>query len=103
MSNPAPSPVSAIASAGAAMREVDQDLNPFFDNVVRLLAFDIGHETNTACIVFLIGMVEALRFRKPGDNSTAGDLGWTHFVALFFGLKGEYRPLARTPGTLRTG
>src|SRR5580700_3000025 len=31
-----------IASAGAAMREVDQNLNPFFNNVVGFLTANVG-------------------------------------------------------------
>ena len=42
-----------IAAAGAAMRQVDEDLDALFDDVVRLLAFDIGDKTHAAGIVLV--------------------------------------------------
>ena len=44
-----------IAATCAAVSEVDEDLNPLFDDVVGLLAFDVGHKTNSAGIVLLAG------------------------------------------------
>ena len=46
-----------VAAAGAAMGEVHQNLDSLDDDVVRLAAFDIGHEANAAGIAFLAGIV----------------------------------------------
>ena len=49
-----------IAAAGAAMRQVDQDLQSLEDDVVRLLALDVDHETDAAGVVLVAGVVETL-------------------------------------------
>jgi hypothetical protein len=49
-----------IAAACAAMGEVDEDLQPFFDDIVRLLAFDIDDETDATGIVLVSRIVETL-------------------------------------------
>ncbi len=49
-----------IAAAGAAMGQVDEDLDAFGDNVVGFMAFDAGDETDTAGVMFVSGVVEAL-------------------------------------------
>ncbi len=49
-----------IAAAGAAMRQVDEDLKTFGDDVVRLHALDIDHETDAASIVLVLRIVETL-------------------------------------------
>ena len=49
-----------IAAAGAAMRQVDEDLNALFDDVVGFLALDVGHEADSAGIVLMAGVVESL-------------------------------------------
>ena len=49
-----------IAAAGAAMRQVDQDLNALDDDVVRFLALDVGDKANAAGIVLVARVVEAL-------------------------------------------
>ncbi len=54
-----------IAAAGAAMRQVDQNLNAFFDNVVRFDTLDIGDKAHAAGVVFIAGMVESLRLGEP--------------------------------------
>ena len=46
-----------IAAAGAAMRQVDQDLQPLRDDLVRLLALDVDHEANTAGVVLVARIV----------------------------------------------
>ena len=50
-----------IAAAGAAVRQVEEDLNPLQDDVVRLLAFDVHHEADTAGVVLQRGVIKALR------------------------------------------
>ncbi len=46
------------------MRQIDEDLNPFFDYVVGFLAFNIGHKTHTARIVLIARVVKTLRLRQ---------------------------------------
>ena len=53
-----------IAAAGAAVRQIDEDLNALFDNVVGLLALDVGHKADAAGIVLLVRVVESLRLRE---------------------------------------
>ena len=50
-----------IAAAGAAVGQVDEDLNALDDDVVRFLAFDVGNEADTAGVVFLARIVQPLR------------------------------------------
>ena len=52
---------SRIAAAGAAVRQVDQNLDALEDDVVRLLALDIGNEADAAGIVLVARVVQALR------------------------------------------
>ena len=52
-----------IAAAGAAVGQVDQNLNALDDDVVRFLALDVGDEADAAGIVFVARVVEALRWR----------------------------------------
>ena len=49
-----------IAAAGAAMREVDEDLNALGDDFVRRLAIDIDDETDTAGIALIMRDCTAL-------------------------------------------
>ena len=56
-----------IAAAGAAMGQVDQDLNAFEDDVVGFMAFDAGDEADPAGIVFMARVVETLGSgERPG-------------------------------------
>ena len=50
-----------IAAAGAAMRQVDQDLNALQDDVVRLLALDVGDKADAAGVVLVARVVQSLR------------------------------------------
>ena len=54
-----------IASAGAAVREVEQHLDSLAYDVVALDAADAGHESDPAGIVLLRRMVETLGGRGP--------------------------------------
>ena len=42
-----------IAAAGAAMRQVDENLQTLQNDVVRLLAFNVDNKTNAAGIVLM--------------------------------------------------
>ncbi len=52
-----------IAAAGAAVRQVDQDLDALDDDVVGLVAVDVGDEANAAGIVLVSRVVETLGWR----------------------------------------
>ena len=53
-----------IAAAGAAMRQVDEDLQSLGDDVVRLLALDVDDEADTAGVVLVLRIVETLLRRE---------------------------------------
>ncbi len=57
-----------IATASAAVREVDEDLQALGDDVVRLGALDINDEANTAGIVFVSWIVETLLNRESDHD-----------------------------------
>src|ERR1035441_2220836 len=46
-----------IASAGAAVRQVEQHLDSLLNNLVTLLAANVGHESDPAGVVLLCRMV----------------------------------------------
>ncbi len=50
-----------VAAAGAAVGQVDEDLDALDDDVVGFLAFDIGDKADTAGIMLVARVVEALR------------------------------------------
>ena len=52
-----------VAAATAAVVEVDADFQCALDDVVRLAAFHVDDEADTAIFVFVLGVVEALCFR----------------------------------------
>src|SRR5277367_1227785 len=64
--NQQPSAISrfGVAAAGAAMGEIDEDLNTAGNDVVRSIAFDVGDEADAARVAFVAGVVKALRFRQ---------------------------------------
>ena len=61
-----------IATAGAPMRQVDEDLNPLFDDVVGFLALDIGHKTHAAGVVLVARIVKPLGLGQAMDDSGRG-------------------------------
>jgi hypothetical protein len=67
-----------IAAGSAPVSEIDQDLDTLQNDVMRTMAFYAGHKTDATGIVFVTGMVEALRFRKTGvpGKPGVGLLGW---------------------------
>jgi hypothetical protein len=46
------------------MGKVDQDLQALDDDVVRLLALDVDHEADAACVVLVPGVIQTLRCRE---------------------------------------
>jgi hypothetical protein len=58
-----------VGADRAAMVEIDQDFQPAADDLVRLAALDVGHETDPARIVFVAWIVEALALRKSHRRS----------------------------------
>ena len=68
--NQHPSAVSGlrIATAGASVHQVLEDLNALQDDIVRLLPLYIGDEANTAVIVLMLRMIESLRRGKPAEG-----------------------------------
>jgi hypothetical protein len=53
-----------VASARAAMSQVDEDLQSLFNDVVRLLALNINDKTDATGIVFVAWIVETLLNRE---------------------------------------
>jgi hypothetical protein len=53
-----------IASASAAMREIDQDLNSLLDNLMALLAANAGNEADPTGVMLEGWIVETLRRRQ---------------------------------------
>ena len=49
-----------VASARAAMRQVDEDLNAFGDDFVRWLAVDVDNKANTAGVFLVARIVQSL-------------------------------------------
>jgi hypothetical protein len=61
-----------IASAGASVYQVLEDLNALQDDIVRLATGNTRHKTDAATVVFMLRVVEALRLgssRKWVDSS----------------------------------
>ena len=54
----------SIATAGATMRQVYEDMDTFDDNVVRFLAFDVSDKPYAASIAFIARVIESMRLRK---------------------------------------
>jgi hypothetical protein len=45
------------------VRQIDEYLNPLLNDVVGFPTLDVGHETDSAGIVFMAGMIESLGLR----------------------------------------
>ena len=58
-----------IASASAAMRQIDQDLDAFLHDLVRLVAIQIHHEAHAAGVVLMTWVIESLFFGRVGHSS----------------------------------
>ncbi len=66
-----------IAAAGAAVRQVDQDLDALEDDVVRLFPFDVGHKADAAGVALAGGVIQALRGRQPVGHCVLCHLGYS--------------------------
>ena len=53
-----------IAAAGAAMRQIDQNLDALQDDIVRLPALDIGDKADAAGVVLVLRAVKSLSRRQ---------------------------------------
>ncbi len=75
-----------IAAAGAAVRQIDQDLDALADDFVRFLPIEIDHKTHPAGVVFVAGIVKPLR--RPGggydmlQNTLSRTITSTGFISL---------------------
>ena len=49
-----------VGAHGAAMVQIEQNLQTHPDNVMRLAAFDVGHEADAARVMFIPGVVQTL-------------------------------------------
>ena len=56
-----------IGADGAAVVEIDQDPQALTDDVVGLVALDVGHEADAARIVFVARVVKSLFLRQIGQ------------------------------------
>jgi len=52
-----------VAAAGAAVRQVDQNLNSLLNDLMTLIAANAGYEPDTAGIVLVRRVVKTLRRR----------------------------------------
>ena len=57
-----------VAAACAPMRQVDEDLNPFFDDVVGFLALDVGHKAHAAGVMLVARVVKPLALGQAMDD-----------------------------------
>ena len=65
--NQAAGPVAdqGISPDRASVVQIEQNLQPATNDVMRFAAFDIGHKTHSARIMFVTRVVETLAFRTP--------------------------------------
>ena len=52
-----------VAAAGAAVGQVDQNLNSLLNDLMTLIAANAGYEPDTASIVLVLRVVKTLRRR----------------------------------------
>jgi hypothetical protein len=57
-----------IAAAGAAVGQVDQYLNAFEDDVMRLVTFDAGYKPHPARIVLISRIIQTLGRRQTASG-----------------------------------
>ena len=85
-----------IAPAGAAMGQVDENLNALQNDIVRLLAFDAGDKAHAALIVLVLRVVETLSRWQPSK--------WINLLhSALFPLKTALKPGLATDATSRQG
>jgi hypothetical protein len=63
-----------VGTDRAAVVEVLEDLQPLLDDRVRFLALDVGHETDTARVVFVRRVVETVRRHVVALRTLSQDL-----------------------------
>ena len=63
-----------IGADGAAVIEIEQDLQAHLDDVVAGRVVQIGDEADAAGIVLLGGIVKTLRLRRQGIATLHGDI-----------------------------
>jgi hypothetical protein len=54
-----------VAAAGAAVGQVDEDIQRLVDDIVGFLALEVHHATHAAGVVFKTRIVQPLRLRQP--------------------------------------
>jgi hypothetical protein len=64
-----------VAAAGAAVREIDQNLNALFDDLVAPLAAQAGYKTDSASIVLVRWIIKTLRRRQTVNRLPNGQRG----------------------------
>ncbi len=57
-----------VATAGATVRQIDQDFDPLHNDVVRFFARDVGYKSNPTGIVLMAGIVKSLRLWQSSDR-----------------------------------
>ena len=83
-----------IGADGAAMVEVDQDLQALADDVMRLAALDVGHEADAARVVLVARVVQSLLLGQIGHMRHAAPAGATSPLKL--SLSWSFSPASRS-------
>ena len=65
-----------LAAAGAAVQQVDEDLQPLLDDAVRAAALDVDDEPDAAGVVLVARVVQARRFGRRGNGELVIRHGW---------------------------
>ena len=65
-----------VSADRAAMFEVFENAQRIFNDLVRALAFEIGDETDAACITLVARIIQSLRTRQPGAVEGFIVQGW---------------------------
>ena len=68
MANSSPPVRATVASAGAAVGEIDENLHTLGNDVVRFLAVDIHHEADTAGVALVERTIKTLRLREATNH-----------------------------------
>src|ERR1700745_863047 len=79
-----PVPEARIGADRAAVLEVAENAERIGDDLMRLLALDVGDEADAAGILFQRGIVEALGFGTPSMKFSmkfGRDVGWFRVCA----------------------
>ena len=91
-----------LAAAGAAVLEVQQDLDRLLDDLVRLAALEVDDEADAAGVVLVARIVEALFPRRPERHGRVLDhLGVRTLVRGRLLLSAHAGPCLDTVGVVR--